>query len=314
MRTSPRRNIRGTVVGRAGKVALALRRPRLNVGLLFVAPWIMGFLAFTLYPFVTTFYYSFTKFSGVGSPTFDGITNYRTMFTDGLFWYSLYNTFYYTVVEVPLSTVAAIGIAMLLNMKIRGLAIYRAVFYLPTVVPMVASSMLWLWIFNPSFGIINDILSAAHISGPGWMFSIIWSKPTFIIMGVWGIGAPMVIYLAALQGVPQHLYEAASLEGAGPLQRIRYVTLPMISPAILFNVVLALVASLQYFTQAYVITHGGPNNATMFYSLYLYYEAFRYLNLGYASAMAWLLFVFVLIITLLLFKSSSRWVYYASGR
>lgn len=301
-------------VRRYGKVSGALTRRRLTVGLLFVAPWVLGFLVFTLYPFITTFYYSFTKFSGVGAPKFLGVANYRTMFTDRLFWYSLYNTFYYTIIEVPLSTAAAIGMAMLLNMKIRGLAIYRTVFYLPTVVPIVASSMLWLWIFNPSFGIINDILSTVHVTGPGWMFSVAWSKPTFIIMGVWGLGAPMVIYLAALQGVPQHLYEAASLEGAGPWARTRYVTLPMISPAILFNVVLALVASLQYFTQSYVMTHGGPDNATMFYSLYLYYQAFRYLKLGYASAMAWLLFVFVLIITLLLFKSSSRWVYYASGR
>lgn len=300
--------------GSSEGVSKVLSRRRLTVGLLFVAPWILGFLAFTLYPFVTTFYYSFTKFSGVGSPKFEGVANYRTMFSDSVFWYSLYNTFYYTIIEVPLSTVVAIGLAMLLNMKVRGLAVYRTVFYLPTVVPIVASSMLWLWLFNPSFGIVNEILSAVHITGPGWMFSIAWSKPTFIIMGVWGIGAPMVIYLAALQGVPQHLYEAASLEGAGSWARTRHVTLPMISPAILFNVVLALVASLQYFTQAYVMTHGGPDNATMFYSLYLYYEAFRYLNLGYASAMAWLLFVFVLIITLLLFKSSSRWVYYASGR
>lgn len=300
--------------GSSEGVSRVLSRRRLTVGLLFVAPWILGFLAFTLYPFVTTFYYSFTKFSGVGSPKFEGVANYRTMFSDSVFWYSLYNTFYYTIIEVPLSTVVAIGLAMLLNMKVRGLAIYRTVFYLPTVVPIVASSMLWLWLFNPSFGIVNEILSAVHITGPGWMFSIAWSKPTFIIMGVWGVGAPMVIYLAALQGVPQHLYEAASLEGAGSWARTRHVTLPMISPAILFNVVLALVASLQYFTQAYVMTHGGPDNATMFYSLYLYYEAFRYLNLGYASAMAWLLFVFVLIITLLLFKSSSRWVYYASGR
>ena len=300
--------------GDLGTSSRELRNRRIRLGLLFVSPWVIGFLAFTLYPFLTTLYYSFTRFSGVGKPSFIGVSNYKTMFSDRLFWYSLYNTFYYTIIEVPVSTVAAIAIAMLLNMKIKGLAVYRTVFYLPTVVPIVASSMLWLWLFNPSFGIINEILSAVHITGPGWMFSVAWSKPTFIVMGLWGIGAPMVIYLAALQGVPQHLYEAASLEGAGPLQRIRHVTLPMISPAVLFNVVLGLVASLQYFTQAYVMTQGGPDNATMFYSLYLYYQAFRYLNLGYASAMAWLLFVFVLLITLLLFKSSSRWVYYASGR
>lgn len=290
------------------------RRRQLRIGLLFVTPWILGFLAFFLYPFLATLYYSFTSFSGVGTPKFIGLRNYHNLVHDHLFWISLYNTIFYTVIEVPLSTVVAIGIAMLLNMKIKGLAVYRTVFYLPTVVPFVASSILWLWLFNPSFGIVNDILSVVHVTGPGWMYSVVWSKPTLIIMGMWGIGAPMVIYLAALQGVPQHLYESATLDGAGAWQRTWHVTLPMISPAILFNVVLGLVASFQYFTQAYVITGGGPDNATLFYSLYLYNQAFKYLNLGYASAMAWLLFIFVLVITLLLFRWSRRWVYYAAGR
>lgn len=289
------------------------RNRKLLKGLLFVLPWLIGFCAFFAYPFVMTFYYSFTKFSGVGTPKFIGLANYKTMFSDGLFRTSLFNTFYYTAIEVPLSTVLAIGLAILLNRRMRGLALYRTLLYLPTVVPLVASSMLWLWLFNPSFGVVNEVLSSVHITGPGWMFSAAWSKPTFILMGLWGIGTPMVIYLAALQGVPASMYEVAAIEGAGPIQRARYVTIPMISPAILFNVVLGLVASLQYFTQAFVMTQGGPDNSSMFYSLYLYYQAFRYLNLGYASAMAWVLFVLVVLITVLLFKSSSRWVYYASG-
>lgn len=287
-------------------------RRRLLVGLLFVGPWLVGFLVFFLYPFLATFFYSFTSYDIVQAPHWIGLSNYRGLFNDHLFWVSLWNTGYYTVLEVPLSTIVAVGLAMLLNMQVKGLAWYRTAFYLPTVVPLVAGSMLWLWLFNPSFGIINAALNAVHIPGPGWMFSTVWAKPTFILMGIWAVGAPMVIYLAALQGVPAEMYEVAALEGAGPWQRTRHVTLPMISPAILFNVVLSLVASLQYFTQAYVMTQGGPTNATLFYSLYLYNQAFQYLHLGYASAMAWLLFVIVVVITLLLFRSSSRWVYYAN--
>lgn len=295
--------------GRAGN---RQRRRQLRAGLLFIAPWIVGFLAFTLYPFVMTLYYSFTNYNVARPPQWVGLANYNGLLHDHLFWLSLWNTAYYTVLEVPFSTVVAIGLAMLLNMKVKGIAFYRTALYLPTVVPLVAGSLLWLWLFNPSFGIVNDALGLLHIPGPGWMFSAAWAKSTFVFMGVWAVGAPMVIYLAALQGVPQEMYEVADLEGAGPWQRIRHVTLPMISPAILFNVVLALVAALQYFTQAYVMTQGGPDDSTLFYSLYLYEQAFSYLHLGYASAMAWLLFVIVVAITVLLFRFSNRWVYYAN--
>ncbi|HSZ39596.1 MAG TPA: sugar ABC transporter permease [Trebonia sp.] len=286
-------------------------RRRLRTGLLFVSPWIVGFLAFTLYPFLMTFFYSFTNYDIVSNAQWVGLGNYDHLIHDGLFWTALWNTGFYTVLEVPLSTVVAIALAMLLNMKVRGLAVYRTIFYLPTVVPIVASSILWLWLFNPSFGIINDLLTDVHVAGPGWMFSTLWAKPTFVLLGIWGSGAPMVVYLAALQGVPKEMYEVAQIEGANAWHRIRYVMLPMISPAILFNVILALVACLQYFTQAYIMTQGGPDNSTLFYSLYLYQQAFQDLHLGYASAMAWILFVIVLVITLLLFRSSSRWVYYA---
>lgn len=296
----------------AGRAARRQRNRRLRLGLLFISPWIVGFLVFTLYPFVATLYYSFTNYSIARSPTWVGLANYQGLMNDHLFWVSVWNTAYYTVLEVPFSTVVAIAFAMLLNMKVRGMAFYRTALYLPTVVPLVAGSVLWLWLFNPSFGIVNDALGLLHIPGPGWMFSAIWAKPTFVFMGVWAVGAPMVIYLAALQGVPQEMYEVADLEGAGPWQRTRHVTLPMISPAILFNVVLALVAAAQYFTQAFVMTQGGPDDATMFYSLYLYEQAFSYLHLGYASAMAWILFVIVVVITLLLFRFSNRWVYYAN--
>lgn len=282
-------------------------------GLLFVAPWIVGFFTFTLYPFVTTLYYSFEKVSLVSASKFVGLGNYKALIHDGTFWTALYNTAYYTALEVPFSTIMAIALAMLLNMRVRGVKVYRAIFFLPSVVPVVAGAMVWLWLFNPSFGIVNSLLNSVGIHGPGWMFSVAWAKPTFVLLGLWGIGTPMVIYLAALQGVPKEMYEVSALEGANAWQRTRDITLPMISPAILFNVVLALVACLQYFTQAYIMTSGGPDNSTMFYALYLYYQAFRYLDLGFASAMAWILFVVVVLITLILFRLSRRFVYYAGG-
>ena len=221
-----------------------------RLGLLFISPWIIGFGVFYLYPFFATFYYSFTRFTGVGNPVFTGLSNYSGLVHDGTFRTALFNTFYYTIIEVPFSTAAALGLAMLLNMKVRGQAIYRTLFYMPSIVPVVASSLIFVWIFQPSFGIVNSLLSDLHVEGPTWFFSIAWSKPTFILLGLWGLGQPMVIYLAALQGVPKEMYEVAALEGAGPLQRLRKVTLPMISPIILFNVILSLVLSIQYFTQA----------------------------------------------------------------
>jgi multiple sugar transport system permease protein len=293
--------------------ALRSRRSRrLWLGLLFVSPWIIGFCVFYLYPFFATFYYSFTNFTGIGNPVFTGLANFDGLIHDATFRTALFNTFYYTIIEVPFSTVAALGLALLLNMNVRGQAFYRTLFYIPSIVPVVASSLIFVWIFQPSFGIVNAVLSDVHINGPAWFFSITWSKPTFILLGLWGLGQPMVIYLAALQGVPREMYEVAALEGAGPWQRLRYVTIPMISPIILFNVILALVLSIQYFTQAQVIESppGSPGNSTMFYVTYYYQQAFQYLHLGYASAMAFLLFILVLIITVVLLKTSSRWVYY----
>jgi multiple sugar transport system permease protein len=296
-------------------VARAIRSPRarrLRLGLLFVSPWIIGYCVFYLYPFLATLYYGFTRFTGIGNPAFTGLANYSGLLHDGTFRTAVFNTFYYTAVEVPLSTVAALGLALLLNMKVRGQAVYRTLFYIPSIVPVVASSLIFVWIFQPSFGIVNSLLSDVHITGPAWFFSITWSKPTFILLGLWGLGQPMVIYLAALQGVPRELYEVAALEGAGPWQRLRRVTIPMISPVILFNVILALVLSIQYFTQAQVIESppGSPGMSTMFYVTYYYQQAFQDLHLGYASAMASLLFIAVLIVTVVLLRTSSRWVYY----
>jgi multiple sugar transport system permease protein len=234
------------------------------------------------------------------------------MVHDPLFWKSLYNTLYYAVIFVPLSTIIAIALALLLNMQVKAVGIYRTIFYLPSVVPTVASAILWLWLFNPSFGLINSILAGLGIPGPGWIFSTAWSKPGLILMGLWGLGVPMVIYLASLQGVPPDLYEVADLAGANWWQKTIYVTLPMISPAILFNVILGIIGSFTYFTQAFVMTNGGPNDSTLFYSLYIYQQGFTFFHMGYASAMAWILFLIVLFITLLVFKTSASRIYYGS--
>jgi multiple sugar transport system permease protein len=290
-----------------------LRRWRqTRLGLLFISPWLIGFLGFYLYPFFATLYYSFTRFTGVGNPVPTGLANYDALIHDATFRTALFNTFYYTIIEVPFSTAVALGLALLLNMNVRGQAIYRTLFYIPSIVPVVASSLIFVWIFQPSFGIVNSLLSDIHVNGPSWFFSAAWSKPTFILLGLWGLGQPMVIYLAALQGVPKEMYEVAALEGAGPWQRLRKVTVPMISPVILFNVIISLVLSIQYFTQAQVIESppGSPGNSTMFYVTYYYQQAFQYLHLGYASAMAFLLFILVLIVTVVLLRTSSRWVYY----
>jgi multiple sugar transport system permease protein len=300
----------------AARAIRSSRVRRLRAGLLFISPWIIGYCLFYLYPFLATFYYSFTRFTGIGNPQFTGTANYSGLLHDDTFRTAVFNTFYYTAIEVPFSTVAALGLALLLNMKVRGQAVYRTIFYLPSIVPVVASSLIFVWIFQPSFGIVNALLADVHIAGPAWFFSIAWSKPTFILLGLWGLGQPMVIYLAALQGVPRELYEVAALEGAGPWQRLRHVTIPMISPVILFNVILSLVLSIQYFTQAQVIESppGSPGSSTMFYVTYYYQQAFQDLHLGYASAMAFLMFVAVLVITVLLLRTSSRWVYYENDQ
>lgn len=304
-----------TASARAGLQRPRYSRRRLRTGLLFVSPWVIGFLAFFAYPFFATIYYSFTDFNGVQSPHWIGFANYTALFHDPLFFTSLFNTFFYTIFELPLSTVVALGLALLLNQDVKGRAIYRTIFYIPSIVPLVASCLIFVWIFNPATGIVNDLLNNAHIQGPGWFFSAAWSKPSFILLGLWGVGQPMVIYLAGLQSIPAELYEVAALDGARAWKRFRRITLPMLSPVILFNVILQLVACFAYFTQVQVIEGsdlGGPGTSTWMYVQYLYVQAFQYLKLGYSSAMAFFLFVISAIVMVVLFRTSSRWVYYAS--
>jgi len=280
-------------------------------GLLFIAPWIVGFVVFNLYPFISSFYFSLTDYSVLSPGHFLGFQNYFDLLHDNLYGISLYNTLYITVLGIPLGTIVALSLALLLNVKISGQSIYRTIFYLPAVVPAVAKAALFLWILNPQFGLLNQFLAVFGISGPGWMSSTTWSKPSLIILNVWGVGGAMVVYLASLQDVPVELHEAAELDGAGTLKRTFSITLPLISPVIFFNLVVDLINSLQYFAQVYIMTDGGPANSTLVYALYLYNNAFRYFRMGYASAQAWILFIIVLIATLLLFRSARAWVFYA---
>ncbi len=290
----------------------AVRRDLRN-GLLFVAPWLVGLSVFTLYPILASFYYSFTVYDIISPPKLIGLTNYQDLLTnDPLFWKAVRNTLYYVFIAVPLYLSTALGVALLLNMKLRGMAVYRTIFFLPSIVPDVASAMLWAWILNPQFGLLNALLRRLGLPTLGWLTDPTWSKPALIIIGLWAFGSSMVIFLAALQDVPAALYEAADLDGAGTLRKTWSVTLPMITPTIFFNLVLGMIGAFQYFTTAFVLSQGsgGPASSTLFYSLLLYNNAFTYFKMGYSSAMAWLLFAFIFVLTWITFKSANRWVYY----
>jgi multiple sugar transport system permease protein len=288
-----------------------LERRRLVTGLLFLSPWLIGLLVFTAYPILASLYYSLTDYRVLKAPRWVGLANYAYLLRgDEYFWqYAVYNTLY-MFLELPLSIGLGVGLAMLLNQRLRGMAIFRTVFYTPVLVPTVAGALLWLWLLNPQYGLTNVALRGVGLPALGWLAEPKWSKPAFILMDLWGVGGGMVIYLAALQGVPEHLYEAAKLDGANGWSRFRHVTLPMISPVLFFSVIMGVIGTFQYFTQTFVMTKGGPELSTLFYALYLFRNAFEYFKMGYACAMAWLLFLVTLIATLLVFRSSARWVYY----
>ena len=280
-------------------------------GWLLVSPVVFGLLVFTLYPFLASLYLSFCEYDIFTPPRWVGLWNYETMLTrDPLFWKSLGNVLYYTALAVPLGIVFGVGLALLLNARIRGQSVYRTLFFLPAIVPVVATSVLWIWLLNPQIGLVNTLLRLVGVEGPTWLASVAWSKPSLIVMGVWGAGGSMIIYLAGLKDIPESLYEAALVDGANLWQRTWHVTLPMLTPVIFFNLVMGMIGAFQYFTQAYVMTQGGPLDSTLFYALHLFFQAFRYLKMGYASAMAWVLFVIVVGVTALLFRSQGKWVHY----
>lgn len=287
-------------------------RRRLAVGLLFASPWIVGFLFFTLYPLLASFYYSLHVYTTFGREmTWVGLDNFKQLlFDDDLFWVSLYNTIYIVFIGIPFHILIALLLALMLNLNLRGVAFYRTIFYLPTIVPIVATSVLWMWVFNPEYGLINSLLEIVGIHGPGWLTDPSLSKPAMILMGTWTIGGTLVIFLAGLQGVPQQLYEAAMIDGANAWQRVLNVTLPMLSPIIFFNLIIGVIGGFQTFTQAFIMTSGGPLDSTLFYALYLYRNAFEYFKMPYASAMAWLLFLVIMLVTIVIFRTSSYFVHY----
>jgi len=284
------------------------------VGILFALPWILGFAIFMAYPVIASLVYSFTNFSILSPPKWIGAGNYSELLQDEVFYTTLKNTLLYTLGAVPLGTVVAIGLAMLLNTKVRGLALYRAMFFVPSLVPLVALGTLFLWVFNGDYGLLNEAFKAAHVSPPNWLGDPAWAKWTLIIISVWGCGQAMIIYLAGLQNVPTTLYEAAELDGAKAWAKTRNVTLPMISPVILFNVIMGIIGALQVFAVPYVMFPGGaPARSTYFYTSYLFDNAFLYQRMGYASAMGWVMFLITLILTLLALKLSEKHVHYESS-
>lgn len=297
-----------------GTIASPHERRRQLQALAFVSPWLIGFLVFTLMPVGATLYLSFCDYRVLTPPQWSGLDNYASLLTDrDYFLPALYNTAF-MLIGLPLSLVTGVGLAMLLNHRLPGIAAFRALFYLPSLVPTVAIAVLWLWVLNPEYGMVNaalrPLLTPFHLEPPGWLADPVWSKPGFLMMDLWGVGGSMIIYLAGLQGVSAQLYEAAHLDGASAWQRTRHITLPQLSPVIFYNLVVGVIGTFQYFTQTFIMTQGGPQNTTLFYGLHLFYNAFRDFRFGRACAMAWVLFVITLAATWLVFRTSSRWVYY----
>jgi multiple sugar transport system permease protein len=294
-----------------------LRRREALEGLLYLSPWLIGFVVFVAGPLIASAYMSFTKYNVLRPPEFIGLQNYVYAFTkDELFLPSIVRTFYYAVLLVPLAMAGSLVVAMLLNQRLMLTTVWRTMFFLPTLTPLVAAALLWRWMLNPDVGLVNYLLSLVGIKGPGWLSSIEWAIPALVLIGLWGSigGSRMIIFLAGLQDVPQELLESAEIDGAGSWARFRHITLPLITPTVFFNLVLGIIFALRTFEVAFVSTAGGPARATWFISLHIYQNAFVSFDMGYASALAWLLFVLLFVLTYLQFRLSGRWVFYAGGR
>ena len=280
--------------------------------LAFTSPWVIGFLSFGIYPILISFYYSLCQYDVLREPMYVGLENYRTiLYEDVYFWKTIWNTFYYTFLRVPINIFLSLLIAILLNRTLRASGLIRATFFLPSLVSGVALSVIWVWIFNPQIGLLNVILAFFGLKGPLWLQDQNWSKLSLVIMSTWSIGGGrMLVFLAALQNINPNLYEALKLDGGNKLQCFWHITLPLISPIIFLWSVIEVIASMQIFTEAFIMTKGGPLDSTLFYNLYLYNQAFENFNMGYASALAWILLVITLGITLLQFRLSKKYVYY----
>jgi multiple sugar transport system permease protein len=285
------------------------------IGYLYILPWIIGFLAFTLGPMVTSLYLSFQHYSVIGTPRFAGLDNYTEALAgrDPLFWRSWGRTWLYAIMAVPLGLAISLALASMLNQKLRGTVLFRTLFFLPTLVPVVASALLWRWLLQPDVGLVNYALWNLRIPGPRWFSDVNLALPALVMISLWASvgGSRMIIFLAGLQGVPDELYDAAKVDGANWWHRFRNVTLPMITPTIFFNMILGVIGALQVFSISFVATEGGPAYSTWFYMLQLYDSAFRNFRMGYASALAWIFFLVVLVLTAIQFKLSGGWVYYA---
>jgi multiple sugar transport system permease protein len=305
-------------------MALELKRPafmRLSQrqwealqGYLYIAPWFIGFLIFTAGPLIASLGLSFTEWGFVDEPTFIGFENYQQMWDDNVFWIALKVTIRFTLFSVPLVLAVAFFTALLMTREVRGVNVFRTIYYLPAVVGGVPMALLWTWIFNPDYGLLNRMLTLAGVQGPNWLGSPQWALFAVVMVSAWNFGLPMVVFIAGLQNIPPVLFEAASLDGAGPLSKLRHVTLPMLSPTFFFLLVNQIIGSFQVFDVVFVISggEGRPLRSTLMYLLYFYQKAFQRFEMGYASALVWVLFIIILVLTLLIFKSSSLWVYYES--
>jgi multiple sugar transport system permease protein len=314
--------IAGNIQGRSTRES----RRTFRVAMVFLSPWLIGMLGLWLIPTALSLYFAFTDYTGtVWPPHWIGLNNFATMLNGGDpdFSNSVAVTAWWVFLSVPTALVAGLGMAMLLNMKVRGIAIYRTIFFVPSLVPFVGSTLLFLWLFNPQYGLVNNVLGFLHLPQPGWFTDPAWARPALVFQNIWGAGATMIIFLAGLQDVPEELHEAAAIDGAGPLRRFWHVTLPLLTPTIFFNLVLGMINSFQYFAQAYVASTspsslggaaevGGPAGSTLMLSLHIYDQAFQQGNIGYASALSWLLVLVVVVLTVIIVGTSRRWVHYGA--
>ena len=291
-----------------------LQRREAIEGFLCIFPWFVGFVLFTFAPMIGSLVLSFTRWEVLSPLEWIGFKNFERMAVDELFYTALVNTAYVSLGSVPLQLAFALLIALGLNQKLAGIGFYRTIFYLPSQVPLVSNALLWMWMLNPDFGLVNLALSWVGIPGPAWLWDPVMAKPAIIFITLWGVGQAMMIFLAGLQGISETLYEAASIDGAGAWTRFRHITLPMLSPILFFNLVIGIIASFQaYFTLVYITTKGGPANATLIYIIYIFLKAFQDFEMGYAAALAWVLFLVVMAFTGFQFWLARRWVYYEGG-
>lgn len=301
--------------------AIPTRRRRLStgarnqiLGMLFISPWLVGLLAFTLYPIVASLYYSFTVYNVIQPERWVGLQNYVNMVTqDPSFPIIIYNTIYFVVLGLPSAMVVAFLLAALLNNPIVARPLFRTIFFLPAIVPSVAVAMVWLWLYNPNYGLLNASFASLGFQVIPWLSSPVLSKLSLILISVWQQGFTIVIFLAALQDVPRELYDAAKVDGANGFHRFTSITVPMCTPSILFVLITGLIGWFQYFTLPFIMTQGGPMQSTNVYAYYLYQNAFQFFKMGYASALSWILFLIIVVFTFIAFRSSARWVYYAGG-